>query len=160
MDSGPLLQDRAQSICPSKNDVEGERLQLQSCRSGNYQRGLCHRVRQRLSCPSASGHVGSPIQDMIPKVILRSQAHGTVHTKGVGTCVRSMYCVERDNGPDQWARETCFETESKAFVHARTKSLATGNIYGVLFSSPSMTGEVLRVSKGKALLDADDRLVG
>ena len=158
MDSGPVLQDRAKSFCPSKNDVEGEGLQLQSCRSGNQQRGFCHRIRQKLCC--ASGHVGSPIQDMIPKVILRSQAHRTEHTKGVGTYVRSMYCVERDNGPDQWARETCFQTEFKAFVHARTKSLATGNTYRVLFSSPSITGEVLRVSKGKALLDADDQLVG
>ena len=96
---------------------------------------------------------------MIPKVILRSQAHGTDHIKGVGTRVRSMYCVERDNGPDQWARETCFRTEFKAFVHARTKSLATGNTYRILFSSPSTTGEVLRVSKGQALLD-DDELVG
>ena len=97
---------------------------------------------------------------MIPKVILRSQAHGTAHAEGMGTCVRSMYCVERDNGPDQWARETCFQTEFKAFVHARTKSLATGNTYRILFSSSSKTGEVLRVSKGKALLDTDDQLVG
>ena len=71
-----------------------------------------------------------------------------------------MYSVERDTGPDQWARETCFQTEFKAFVHARTKSLATGNTYRVLFSSPSKTGEVLRVLKGKALLDTDDQLFG
>ena len=70
-----------------------------------------------------------------------------------------MYCVERDNGPDHWAREMCFRTEFKAFVHARTKSLATGNTYRILFSSPSKTGEVLRVAKGHALLD-DDELVG
>ncbi len=70
-----------------------------------------------------------------------------------------MYCVERDNGPDQWAREMCFRTEFKAFVHARTKSLATGNTYRILFSSASKTGEVLRVAKGHALLD-DDELVG
>ena len=82
------------------------------------------------------------------------------HAEGVGTCFRCMYCVERDNGPDQWARETCFQTEFKAFVHARTRSLATGNTYRVLFSSPSITGEVLRISQGKALLDADDQLVG
>ena len=70
-----------------------------------------------------------------------------------------MYCVERDNGPDLWAREMCFRTEFKAFVHARTKSLATGNTYRILFSSAFKTGEVLRVSKGHALLD-DDELVG
>ena len=125
-------------------------------------RGSHRRAFQRngRKCPGYSGHVRLPIQDMIPKVTLKSQAHLSTHAEGVGTCLRSMYCVERDNGPDQWARETCFQTEFKAFVHARTKSLATGNTYRVLFSSPSITGEVLRVSKGKALLDADDQLVG
>jgi hypothetical protein len=53
----------------------------------------------------------------------------------------------------------CFRTEFKAFVHARTKSLATGNTYRILFSTPTKTGEVLRVAKGHALLD-DDELVG
>ena len=51
-----------------------------------------------------------------------------------------MYCVERDSGPNQWAREMCFRTEFKAFVHARTKSLATGNTYRILFSTPLITG--------------------
>ena len=34
-----------------------------------------------------------------------------------------------------------------------------GNTYRILFSTPSKTGEVLRVAKGHALLD-DDELVG
>ena len=68
-----------------------------------------------------------------------------------------MYCVERDNGLDQWAREMCFRTEFKAFVHARTKSLATGNTYRILFSSPPKL-EVLRVAKACPL--DDDELVG
>ncbi len=71
MDSGPVLQDRAKSFCPSKNDVEGEWLQLQSRRSGYKQRGCCHRVRQRLRWFSTSGYVRLPNEDMIPKLSLR-----------------------------------------------------------------------------------------
>ena len=71
-----------------------------------------------------------------------------------------MYCVERSDGSDQWVRELCFKTEFEAFVNARAKSLALANVYRVIYQSPGLSGEVLRVSKGKALLDADDRLVG
>ena len=71
-----------------------------------------------------------------------------------------MYCVERSNGADQWVQEQCFKTEFKAFVNARAKSLAFTNVYRVIYQSPGLSGEVVRVAKGKALLNSDDRLVG
>ena len=71
-----------------------------------------------------------------------------------------MFCVERRDGPDQWVRELLFKSEFKAFDNARAKSLAFTNVYRVLYQSPAISGEVLRVSKGKALLDADAQLVG
>ena len=71
-----------------------------------------------------------------------------------------MYCVERSDGSDQWVQEQCFKNEFKAFVNARAKSLACTNVYRVIYQSPGLSGEVLRVAKGKALLNSDDRLVG
>ena len=73
---------------------------------------------------------------------------------------RVMYCVERSDGPNQWVQEQCFKTEFKAFVNARAKSLALANVYRVIYQSPGLSGEVVRVAKGKALLNSDDRLVG
>ena len=71
-----------------------------------------------------------------------------------------MYCVERSNGHDEWVQEQCFKTEFKAFVNARAKSLAFTNVYRVIYQSPGLSGEVVRVSNGKALMNSDDRLVG
>ena len=73
-----------------------------------------------------------------------------------------MFCVERSDGPDQWVRELCFKTEFKAFVDARAKSLVSRNVYRLMYQNPGsgLSGEVLKISKGKALLDADDRFVG
>jgi hypothetical protein len=45
-------------------------------------------------------------------------------------------------------------------VNARAKSLAFTNVYRVIYQSPGLTGEVVRVAKGKTLLNSDDRLVG
>ena len=74
--------------------------------------------------------------------------------------LQTMYCVERSDGPDQWVQEQCFKTEFKAFVNARANSLAFPNVYRVIYQSPGLTDEVVRVAKGKALLNSDDRLVG
>ena len=71
-----------------------------------------------------------------------------------------MYCVERSDGPDQWVQEQSFKTEFKAFINARAKSLALSNVYRVMYQSPGLSAEVVRVSKGKALLNSEDRLVG
>ena len=71
-----------------------------------------------------------------------------------------MYCVERNDGPDNWVQELCFKTEFKAFTNARAKSLNTFGLYRVMYESPSESGEVLRISRGKAVLADDDRLVG
>ena len=74
--------------------------------------------------------------------------------------LQTMYCVERSDGPDRWVQEQCFKTEFKAFVNARAKSLAFTNVFRVIYQSPGLSGEVVRVAKGKALLNSDDRLVG
>ena len=71
-----------------------------------------------------------------------------------------MFCVERSDGPDFWVQEQCFENEFQAFSNARTKSLNSFGLYRVVYESPGTSGEVLRVSKGKAILAEDDRLVG
>ena len=71
-----------------------------------------------------------------------------------------MFCVERSDGQETWIKEQGFKTEFKAFVDARAKSLAFTNVYRVIYQSPGLSGEVVRVAKGKALLNSDDRLVG
>ena len=68
--------------------------------------------------------------------------------------LQTMYCVERSDGPDQWVQEQCFKTEFKAFVNARAKSLAFTNVYRVIYQSPGLSGEVVRVAKGKPLLNS------
>ena len=70
-----------------------------------------------------------------------------------------MYCVERSDGSDRWVQEKFFKTEFKAFVNARAKSLAFTSVYRVTYQSPGLSAEVVRVAKGKALLNSDDRLV-
>ena len=47
-----------------------------------------------------------------------------------------MFCVERNDGPDIWFQEQCFETEFKAFTNARAKSLNTFGLYRVVYQSP------------------------
>jgi hypothetical protein len=49
--------------------------------------------------------------------------------------VLSVYCIERKDDDSQWRRELCFKTEFKAFVSARTKSMATLGTYRVVNSS-------------------------
>ena len=49
--------------------------------------------------------------------------------------VLSMYCIERQDNDCQWRREICFKTEFKAFVSARTKSMATLGTYRVVHAS-------------------------
>ena len=40
-----------------------------------------------------------------------------------------MYCIERQDAEGEWIKEMCFKTEFKAFVNARTKSMATLRTY-------------------------------
>ena len=102
----------------------------------------------------------SPTEDVIPKLACRSRASRRSLIRLRVLCSPTMYCVERSNGADQWVQEQCFKTEFKAFVNARAKSLAFTNVYRVIYESPGLSGEVVRVSNGKALLNSDDRLVG
>ena len=81
-------------------------------------------------------------------------------SSSVPKLIQSMFCVERNVGPDFWVQEQCFKTEFKAFGNARIKSLNTFRLYRVMYESPGNSGEVLRISKGKAILAEDDRLVG
>ena len=49
--------------------------------------------------------------------------------------VLGMYCIERHDNDSQWRREMCFKTEFKAFVNARTKSMATLGRYRVVHAT-------------------------
>ena len=62
-----------------------------------------------------------------------------------------VYCVERKEGPEKWVQEIRFKTEFKAFINARSKSLATLKTYRIMQRSPGESVEVLRISKGKTL---------
>tara|TARA_Y200000002_G_scaffold107583_1_gene87983 strand:- start:14404 stop:14697 length:294 start_codon:yes stop_codon:yes gene_type:complete len=97
---------------------------------------------------------------MIPKLIWRWQTSSSALTKLCALEVQKMFCVERSDGPDIWFKEQCFESEFKAFTNARAKSLNTFELYRVVYESPGHSGEVLRISKGRAILAEGDRLVG
>ena len=71
-----------------------------------------------------------------------------------------MFCVERSDGQEAWIKEQCFKTEFKAFINARIQSLSTYGLYRVTYQSTGDSGEVLRLSNGKAVLTDDDHLVG
>jgi hypothetical protein len=71
-----------------------------------------------------------------------------------------MFCVERSDGQETWIKEQCFKTEFKAFINARIQSLSTYGLYRVTYQSTGDSGEVLRLSNGKAVLTDDDHLVG
>jgi len=43
-----------------------------------------------------------------------------------------MYCIERQDSEGEWIKEMCFKTEFKAFVNARTKSMATLRTYRIV----------------------------
>ena len=70
-----------------------------------------------------------------------------------------MFCVERSDGQETWIKEQCFKTEFKAFINARIQSLSTYGLYRVTYQSTGDSGEVLRLSNGKAVLTDDDHLV-
>ena len=74
--------------------------------------------------------------------------------------IQSMFCVERSDGQETWIKEQCFKTEFKAFINARIQSLSTYGLYRVTYQSTGDSGEVLRLSNGKAVLTDDDHLVG
>ena len=71
-----------------------------------------------------------------------------------------MFCVERSDGQETWIKEQCFKTEFKAFINARIQSLSTYGLYRVTYQSTGDSGEVLRLSNGKAVLTDDDHLFG
>ena len=71
-----------------------------------------------------------------------------------------MFCVERSDGLDVWFQEQYFETEFKAFTNARAKSQNTFGLYRVMYEGPGNSGEVLRISRGKAILAEENRHVG
>jgi len=60
-----------------------------------------------------------------------------------------MFCIQRQEAPDQWVQELCFKTEFKAYMCARTKSLATMNTYRVI--DPVLNEVTTVVRKGKGL---------
>ena len=74
--------------------------------------------------------------------------------------LQNMFCVERSDGQETWVKEQCFKTEFKAFINARIQSMSTYGLYRVTHQIPGDSGEVLRLSNGKAVLIDDDHLVG
>ena len=78
----------------------------------------------------------------------------------MSSLIQNMFCVERSDGQETWVKEQCFKTEFKAFINARIQSLSTYGLYRVTYQSTGDSGEVLRLSNGKAVLTDDDHLVG
>ena len=78
----------------------------------------------------------------------------------MSSLIQNMFCVERSDGQETWVKEQCFKTEFKAFINARIQSLSTYGLYRVTYQSSGDSGEVLRLSNGKAVLTDDDHLVG
>ena len=60
-----------------------------------------------------------------------------------------MFCVQRKDAPNQWVKELCFKTEFKAYLCARTKSLATLSTYRIV--DDSFDDVVLIVDRGKGV---------
>ena len=78
----------------------------------------------------------------------------------MSSLIQNMFCVERSDGQETWVKEQCFKTEFKAFINARIQSLSSYGLYRVTYQRTGDSGEVLRLSNGKAVLTDDDHLVG
>ena len=74
----------------------------------------------------------------------------------MSSMIQKIFCVERSDGQETWVKEQCFKTEFKAFINARIQSLSSYGLYRVTYQSPGDSGEVLRLSNGKAVLTDDD----
>ena len=57
-----------------------------------------------------------------------------------------MFCIESQDPGGRWVKELCFKTEFKAFVSARTKSMATLRTYRIV--NPTWN-HVVAVVKGQ-----------
>ena len=60
-----------------------------------------------------------------------------------------LFCIERQDPGGLWVKELCFKTEFKAFVSARTKSMATLRTYRIVNDSWNQVVAVVDVSKGR-----------
>ena len=58
-----------------------------------------------------------------------------------------VFCIERQDPGGTWVKELCFKTEFKAFVSARTKSMATLRTYRIVNDSLNQVVAVIDVSK-------------
>tara|TARA_B100001175_G_scaffold117145_1_gene99430 strand:+ start:523 stop:723 length:201 start_codon:yes stop_codon:yes gene_type:complete len=58
-----------------------------------------------------------------------------------------VFCIERQDPCGTWVKELCFKTEFKAFVSARTKSMATLRTYRIVNDSWNQVVAVIDVSK-------------
>ena len=61
-----------------------------------------------------------------------------------------LFCIERQDPGGSWVKELCFKTEFKAFVSARTKSMATLRTYRIVNDSWNQVVAVVDVSKGRS----------
>ena len=59
-----------------------------------------------------------------------------------------MFCIQRKETDGRWSQEVCYKTEFKAYVSARTKSLATLKTYRVI--NQEMQDIVAQIEGGKS----------
>lgn len=61
----------------------------------------------------------------------------------------AVFCIERQDPGGTWVQELCFKTEFKAFVSARTKSMATLRTYRIVNESWNQVVAVVDAGKGR-----------
>ena len=59
-----------------------------------------------------------------------------------------MFCIERQDPGGRWVKELCFKTEFKAFVSARTKSMATLRTYRIVNATWNQVVAVVDAKQG------------
>lgn len=60
-----------------------------------------------------------------------------------------MFCIESQDPGGRWVKELCFKTEFKAFVSARTKSMATLRTYRIVNATWNQVVAVVDAKQGK-----------
>ena len=60
-----------------------------------------------------------------------------------------MFCIERQDPDGRWVKVLCFKTEFKAFVSARTKSMATLRTYRIVNATWNQVVAVVDAKQGK-----------
>ena len=59
-----------------------------------------------------------------------------------------MYCLHREEAPDHWVQEMCFQTELRAYVRARVMSRVKPCTYRVVDQTTNGVLAIVRNGKG------------